>query len=141
MDHLVYLDTQSKELDNLLSGKKTMIIRGAAGRKVPHGRVHAGDVLFLLKNNAGGTVLAKALVTTAFHSDKMSEEESIALVQRNQPKLNLTESQFGRWAGKRYLVLIEVDNVQAVSPFPIDKSNYGNMDDWLPVGTIDSVRK
>lgn len=26
------------------------------------------------------------------------------------------------------------------SLFPIDKSGYGNMDDWLPIGEIDSVR-
>jgi hypothetical protein len=38
-----------------------------------------------------------------------------------------------RWSGKRYLVLIEVENVTAVEPFEIDRSQYGNMDDWLPV--------
>ncbi len=32
MDYVVYLDAKAGELDNLLSGKKTMIIRGAAGR-------------------------------------------------------------------------------------------------------------
>ena len=32
MDYVVYLDVKAGELDNLLSGKKTMTIRGAAGR-------------------------------------------------------------------------------------------------------------
>lgn len=45
MDHGVYLDTQARELENLLSGPKTMLFRGATGRKLPHGRVQAGDVL------------------------------------------------------------------------------------------------
>jgi hypothetical protein len=49
--------------------------------------------------------------------------------------------QFARWAGKRYIVLIEVNSVEAVTPFAIDKSNYGNMDDWLVVENIESVRK
>lgn len=35
MDHVVYLDSTAKELELLLSGKKTMIIRGATGRKIP----------------------------------------------------------------------------------------------------------
>lgn len=39
MDHVVYLDAKEKELNKLLSGQKTMIIRGAAGRKMPYGRV------------------------------------------------------------------------------------------------------
>jgi hypothetical protein len=140
MDHVVYLDAQAKELDLMLSGQKTMLIRGATGRKVPHGRVHNGDVLYRLNNNAEGKVRAKALVLTAFHSAKMNEKESISLVQQNQSKLNLTDVQFAHWAGKRYIVLIEVYKVETVAPFAIDKSQYGNMDDWLPVGMIDSVR-
>ena len=35
MDNIVYLDFKAKELDNLIAGKKTMIIRGATGRKLP----------------------------------------------------------------------------------------------------------
>ena len=141
MDHVVYLDAQAKEMENLLSGRKTMIIRGATGRKMPHGRVDAGDMLYLINNNAEGMVRAKAKVKSAFHSEKMSAEESSALVAKNQAKLCLTEKQVKRWAGKRYLVLVEVSGVEEVKPFAIDKSAYGNMDDWLPVGSIASVRK
>ena len=46
MDHIVYVDAKSKELGSILDGFKTMIIRGAAGRKLPHGRVSEGDVLY-----------------------------------------------------------------------------------------------
>ena len=141
MHHVVYLDTQAKELENLLSGQKTMIIRGATGRKLPHGRVNAGDVLYFINNNAEGVVRARAVVSSAFHSDKLSEDESCALVRQNQSKLCLTPKQEARWAGKRYLVLIEVTGVESVSPFAINKSNYGNMDDWLPVEKIELVRK
>ena len=34
MDHVAYLDAKEKELDNLVAGTKSMIIRGAAGRKM-----------------------------------------------------------------------------------------------------------
>ena len=139
MDHVVYLDTQAKELESLISGSKTMIIRGATGRKLPHGRVDAGDILYFIINNAEGKVRAKAKVKSAFHSEKMTEDESQALVKKNQPKLSLTEKQIKRWAGKRFIVLIEVTDVKEIPPFAIDKSKYGNMDDWLPVEKIKSV--
>jgi len=139
MDHVVYLDAQAKELENLLSGSKTMIIRGATGRKLPHRRVDAGDMLYFINNNAEGKVRAKAKVKSAFHSEKMTEDESHALVKKNQPKLSLTDKQIKRWAGKRYIVLIEVADVKEIPPFAIDKSKYGNMDDWLPVEKIESV--
>jgi len=45
MDHIVYLDAKAKEFEKLSEGSKTMIIRGAAGRKLPHGRVSQGDIL------------------------------------------------------------------------------------------------
>lgn len=37
MDHIVYCDKKAKELPRLLSGEQTMVIRGATGRKLPHG--------------------------------------------------------------------------------------------------------
>lgn len=140
MDHVVYLDAKANELENLLKGKKTMIIRGAAGRKLPYGRVNAGDVLYFLNNNAEGKVKASGVVSFVLNTEKMSKEESVSLVNEHQEKLLLTEKQFQKWAGKRYIVLIEISNIEAIAPFTIDKSDYGNMDDWLPVEKIENVK-
>jgi len=141
VDHVVYLDAKAEELEKILSMEKIMIIRGAAGRKLPHGRVNPGDLLYFINNNAEGEVKARAVVSSVFNSDKMTEEESIALVEKNQNKLKLSEKQFNKWAGKRYLVLIELREVESIVPFSIDKSGFGNMDDWLPVEKIERVRK
>ena len=141
MDHVVYVDAKAGELEKLLAGEKTMIIRGATGRKLPHGRVHPGDRLFFIQNKGDGLVRANAEVSAVFNSEKLTEEESVACVEANQAKLNLSPEQVKRWAGKRYLVLIEVKDVQPLEPFEIDRSGYGNMDDWLPVEMIDRVKK
>lgn len=100
MDHVVYLDSKAHELKNLLDGSKSMIIRGATGRKLPYGRVDEGDVLFFINNDAEGQVKAKGVVSSVFNSARMSEEESIALVTNYQERLKLTDKQFSRWAGK-----------------------------------------
>lgn len=141
MDHVVYLDAKANEFEALLSGKKIMIIRGATGRKLPYGRVNQSDTLYFLNNNAEGKVRAKAIVKSVFNSEKMNKEESTELVEKNKNKLQLTDKQFKKWAGKRYLVLIEIKNIEEITPFYIDKSNYGNMDDWLPVEEIETVKK
>jgi len=140
MDHVVYLDAKAKEMDLLLSNQKTMIIRGATGRKMPYGRVNQGDILYFINNNAEGIIRAMAKVKNVINSDKLTEEESAQLVNSYQEKLQLTKKQYDRWAGKRFLVLIEISGVKKVEPFQIDKSNYGNMDDWLPVEQIERVR-
>lgn len=139
MDHVVYVDAKAKELKSILDGTKTIIIRGATGRKLPQGRVFEGDVLYLIENNADGLIKAKATVKSVFNSGKMTEEESKDLVNENLPKLILSDAQMKRWAGKRYIVLIEIKDISDIEPFAIDKSNYGNMDDWLPVEDINSV--
>jgi hypothetical protein len=96
-------------------------------------------VLYFINNNAEGVVRAKALAASAFHSEKLTEDGSRRLVEQNQSQLCLTEKQLKRWAGKRYLVLIEVSGVREAPLFVID--SYGNMDDWLLVEKIGSVKR
>jgi len=141
MDHVVYVDTKSKELEKLLDGSKSMIIRGATGRKLPYGKVFANDELYFIRNNGEGSVKAKAVVKNVFNSEKMDRDESVKLVKDNQDRLQLDKKQFTKWAGKRYLVLIDITGIKQINSFEIDKGNYGNMDDWLPVTDINSVRK
>ncbi len=141
MDHVVYLDSKAAELEKLISGEKTMIIRGATGRKLPYGRVNEGDTLYFINNNGEGKVRAKAVVSSVINSEKLTKEESIELINKKQNELVLTEKQLSRWGGKRYLVLIEVKEFSEIPPFEIDRSDYGNMDDWLLVEDINSVKK
>lgn len=140
MDHVVYLEAKANELERLLSGEKTMIIRGASGRKMPYGRVHEGDVVYLLNNNAEGMVRARAMVSMVHQTEALTPDASAHFVQKHQPALKLIDAQQKRWAGKRYLILIELCAIEELPPFMIDKSAYGNMDDWLPVGDIATVQ-
>jgi hypothetical protein len=139
MDHVVYLDAKAKELENLVNGNKSMIVRGAAGRKIPHGRVYEGDILYFINNNGEGEVKAKGVVSRVISSGKLSVEESFETIIRHQDKLQLPDKQFEKLAGKRYLVLIGLDDIREVEPFLIDRSNFTNMDDWLTVGRIEEV--
>lgn len=141
LDHIVYLDHKAKEMENLLSWNKTMIIRSATGRKLPHWRVNGGDTLYFINNNWEWLIKARATVSQVFNSEKMTEEESKTLVKNNQNKLQLTEKQFEKWAWKRYIVLIEVKNIEEIEYFSIDRSNYWNMDDWLLVEDIEGIKK
>ena len=141
VDHVVYVDVKAKEMEKLLDGSKNIIIRGATGRKMPYGRVNVEDILYFINNNGEGQVKAAAKVIRVFNSDKLDKEQSEQLVSDNQKKLQLSDKQFRKWAGKRYLVLIEIDQAKAIESFEIDRSSYGNMDDWLPVEDIYGVKK
>ncbi|MEN6379779.1 MAG: hypothetical protein ABFD15_09405 [Methanofastidiosum sp.] len=96
--------------------------------------------MYFINNNSEGLVKALARVKSVFNSEKMSPEESKNLIERNQEKLKLTDKQLDWWIGKRYLVLIEIEDVKEVHPFGIDKRDYSNMDDWLIVEDINKVK-
>ena len=140
MDHVVYLDTKAGELDKLKIGIKTMIIRGAMGRKMPYGRVNEGDVLYFIENKGDGLIKGKAVVAGVLNSEKLNKEESIELVEKHMENLQLNTTLMKRFAGKRFLVLIRIKSFTALDPFKIDRSEYGNMDDWLPVEDIQKVK-
>jgi len=140
MDHIVYLDYKAKELKNLINGTKAMIIRGAMGRKLPYGRVNKSDVLYFAENNGDGLIKGKAIVKDVFNSDKMEKEKSIKLVEDNQDKLQLNAALKKRFSDKRYIVLISIEDFQETKPFKFNRSEYGNMDDWLPVGDIENIK-
>ncbi len=139
MDHIVYVDVKANELDKVLDGSKQMIIRGATGRKMPYNRVFEGDVLYLVKNDGSAQIEAKCTVKSVLNSEKMEKDESIKLVDDNKIMLSLSQAQYKKWAGKRYLVLIEILDVEKIEPQAFDKSDYSNMDDWLPVEDISKV--
>ncbi|WDV44215.1 hypothetical protein PV797_11825 [Clostridiaceae bacterium M8S5] len=139
MEHLVYTDRRAKELSKILEGSKSMIIRGAAGRKVPYGRVSVGEKLFFIENNGDGIIRASATVCCVFNSEKMTEEESKTLVSENLNKLILSDAQIKRWAGKKYLCLIEIENVKEIEPLKLNKQK--NMDDWIIVEDINTIAK
>jgi hypothetical protein len=131
MEHIAYCDAKEKELQWLLEGSKTMLVRGAAGRKLPHGRVCKGDIVYLVENDSSGYVRAKGIVSDVFHSEKLSKEESKEIIDKNMDKLKLTKNQINRWSGKRYLCLISLEAVALIEPFAFERTK--NMDDWLLV--------
>lgn len=53
MVHLVYCENigvaGKRVLDKINSGIKTMVVRGAAGRKIPHSRVFEGEMLYFME--------------------------------------------------------------------------------------------
>lgn len=117
-----------------------MIIRGAAGRKMSRGSVFENDRLYFVNNDGKGLIKARGKVKSVFHSEKMDKSTSEKLVEENLEKHRLTVQQFKRWAGKRYLVPVELENIERLNPFSFDKTEFSNMDDWLPVGNIEKVK-
>jgi len=137
-DHIVYLDKKAKELQKLINQEKTMIIRGAAGKKVPlGGRVKEGDMLYFVETGSDLMITHRAMVKQVIETDKMTEEESVRFTQSYQDQLKLAPHQIERWAGKKFLCLVEVLNLEAIEPFQYKREK--NMDDWIILDDVLTV--
>lgn len=141
MVHLVYCDNAGKKgervLDRILAGTKTMIVRGAAGRKIPHSRVSCGEMLYFMEKGSG-KITAKGKVSRVENFVKLSDEEITKTLEENQPKLQLTEKQKVHWH-KKCLCLVEFEEAKEIEPLEFD--HQGNMDDWLIIEKIEDVVK
>lgn len=135
MVHLVYCDDKEKVLEKILNKSKHMVIRSAAGRKIPHSRVFEGEELYFMKKGTG-LITAKATVTSVQNYVKLTPEESLEIINKNQSKLNLSQKQVERW-NKKCLCLVEFDNVEEIAPLNFDHQS--NMDDWLIIEKIEDV--
>ena len=139
MVHLVYCDNAGKKgekvLDKILAGTKTMVVRGAAGRKIPHSRVFEGERLYFMEKGSA-SITATAVVKTVQNYVKLNDDEITKILENNQNKLNLSEKQQTRWH-KKCLCLVEFENVQKISPLSFE--HQGNMDDWLILNKIEDV--
>ena len=135
MVHLVYCDDKEKVLEKILDGSKTMIIRAADGRKIPHSRVFVGEQLYFMKRGSA-KISVTATVKNVQNFVKLSEEEIIKVLHDNQEFLNLSEKQQQRWH-KKCICLVEFENVNEISPLDFDHQN--NMDDWLILEKIEDV--
>lgn len=140
MVHLVYCDNAGKKgehvLDNILSGKKTMVIRSAAGRKIPHSRVFEGETLYFMEKGTTD-IVAKAIVNKVQNYAKLTEDEINQVFTQNEDKLALTEKQKLRWH-KKCICLVEFEQVVRIeSPMQFEKQT--NMDDWLIIDKIEDV--
>lgn len=135
MVHLVYCDNKEKVLEKILDGSKTMIIRAAAARKIPHSRVFDGEKLYFMKKGTG-KISANATVKSVQNFVKLSEDEIVKVLNDNQEFLNLTEKQQQRWY-KKCMCLVEFENVSEIDSLDFDHQN--NMDDWLILEKIEDV--
>ena len=139
MVHLVYCDNAGKKgvkvLDKIIAGTKTMVVRGAAGRKIPHSRVFEGERLYFIEKGSA-SITATAIVKSVQNYVKLSEEEITRILSENSGKLNLSDKQMVRWH-KKCLCLVEFENVEEITPIAFEHQS--NMDDWLILKRIEDV--
>jgi hypothetical protein len=140
MDHVVYVSRSFKELDKLIAGGRSMLVRGSIGKKLPYGKVSAGDRLFFATGNSSRNVVkAAASAGDVFDSPKLTGIEPECLLADHASHLQLSDVEMAKWSVKKYLTLIKLEDLSPVVPFTIAARGNGEDDDWIVLDNIDEI--
>jgi hypothetical protein len=131
MNHLVFLDAQAGELEKILSGVKTMLVKEFDPAQTPAHPINPGDHLYFLRNKEDCTLRVKAAVLRVlFLTNHLSEDLSHALKEM-QPRLQLTEEQYNYWSGKEQILLVEFGSAQKITEIHLAETKITDHSEWI----------
>lgn len=131
MNHLVYLDTCAGELEKILSGVKTMLVKefDPAGTAMPP--ANPGDSLYFLKNEDEHALRVKATIVRVLSFIKNMDEDLPLALKEMQPRLQLTEDQYNYWSAKQQVLLVEFNNAHKIDVMYVAPNKITDRSDWI----------
>jgi hypothetical protein len=131
MNYLVYLDAQAGELEKILSGTKTMLVKEFGPAQPIAQPVKPGDSLYFLRDKDDCTLRVKATVVDVLLFTKNTGEDLSQLLKELQPRLQLTEAQFNHWSAKGQVLLVEFEAAQKISIIRVSAPAVTDQSDWI----------
>jgi hypothetical protein len=131
MNHLVFLNTQAGELEKILSGVKTMLVKEFDPAQTVAHLINPGDSLYFLRNQGDCTVRVKATVVRVLCFTNHSVEDLTHILKAMQPRLQFTEDQYNYWTIKQQLMLVEFGSAQKISVIHVETNKIADRSDWI----------
>jgi hypothetical protein len=139
MNYLVFLDARAGELEKILSGVKSMIVKEFDPAWPDSQLVRPGDSLYFLRNNDECAVRVKAVVVRVLPPSNGSDEDLSHILKELQPRLQLTEDQFNYWSAKQRVLLVEFDSAHKIPELKIAPTKITDRKRWIAFEEIDEV--
>lgn len=132
MNHLVLLDARAGELEKILSGVKTMLVKESDPAQTGAHPVSPGDSLYFLRNKDKGALCGKATVVRVLCFSNHSDEDPSHSLKAMQPRLQLTEDQYNYWSARERIVLVEFEAAHKIDLIQVASNKISDRSDWIP---------
>ncbi len=130
MNYLFFLNAQAGELEKILSGTKSMVVKefdpAYAGREV-----RTGDCLYFLRNIGDCDLRVKATVIRVLTFTNQKDEDISHLLKEMQARLQLTEQQYNDWSRKGQVSLVEFYFAQKIEVIRLDPNKIMSLSGWI----------
>ncbi len=136
MNHLIYLNPQSGELEKILSGTKTMILKESGDERSDQDKVNPGDSLFFIRGTHETTLRVKATVINVIYAANQVGSQLESTLKELQSKIQLTEDQFSFWSRRKQVMLVEflpahkIEGIEILARKAIDGSGWISFEDF-----------
>jgi hypothetical protein len=131
MNYLVFLDAQSGELEKILSGRKSMIVKEFGPARPSNQIIRPDDSLYFLKNEDECVLRVKATVLRVLNFTNHMEDDLPHVLKELQPRLQLTEDQYNYWSKKQQVLLVEFGSAQKISVVHVAANELTDRSDWI----------
>jgi hypothetical protein len=131
MNHLVFLDKHAGELEKILSGLKTMLIKEFDPAQTAAHPVSPGDSLYFLRNNDERALRVQATVTRVLSLTNNWDQDLSHTLKEMQPRLQLTEDQYTYWSARKQLLLVEFGSAHKIGVIQLAAHTIADRSDWM----------
>lgn len=131
MNFLVFLDPHAGELEKILSGVKTMLIKEFDPAQTAVHSVSPGDSLYFLRDKEDNALRVRATVIRAQVFPNHTDDDLSRILKEMQPRLQLTEDQFNYWSAKGQVLLVTLGSAQKISTIQIASETIADPSAWI----------
>jgi hypothetical protein len=139
MNYLVFLDTAAGELEKILSGVKSMVLKEIDPEEPGEQPVEPGDVLYFLRDNDACAVRVQATVVRVWPGEAGQDEDLSRILKELQPRLQLTEDQYNPWSVKKQALFIEFEGAHKIEELQVAPEKITQRKTWIDFEEIHQV--
>ena len=131
MNFLVFVDAQAGELEKILSGIKSMVIKEVDSAKPAAQPVNPGDSLYFLRYPTDSILRVKATVVRLLSCTNPIDGDISQILKEMQPRLQLTEAQYHTWTAKSQVQLVEFADAHKIEGIQLAAHLSKDRSDWI----------
>jgi len=131
MNHLVFLNAQAGELERILSGVKTMLVKDFSPGQTTAHPLNPGDSLYFLRDKDDCAVRVEATVIRVLYFTNRSDIVLSQTLKEMQPKLQLTEDQYNYWSAQHEVLLVEFEAAHKIPLIQVALNKITDKSDWI----------
>ena len=141
MNYLVYLNAQAGELEKILSGVKTMLVKEFDPAQPIAHPVKPGDSLYFLRDKEDCALRVKATVVCVQYFTKNADEDLSQLLKEMQSRLQFTETQYNYWSTKKQVLLVEFESAHKIGLVQVALHKLTNQSGWVAFEDFSLITK